>query len=120
MTWIFLASAGIFAALSHISLKYGLTQVSALVPEVYSMFQRIPYWATNLYIWLGLMGLGVSFLCWLAALSHLRLNIGYPVLAGLQYSLVMLLAWLILGETFSFFKIAGVVLILVGILIITY
>lgn len=120
MTWIFLVSAGVLAALSHIALKHGLTQVNALIPEVYSVFQRIPYWTTNLYIWLGLAGLGASFLCWLAALSHVKLNVGYPVLAGLQYTLVMLLAWLILGEALVSFKIVGVVFVLIGIVIITY
>ncbi len=101
MSWIFLVSAGIIAALSQVSLKHGLTQVNALVPEAYSVLQRIPYWAGNLYIWLGLVGLGTAFLCWLAGLSHVRLNIAYPVLVGLEYSLIMFLSWLILSEVFA-------------------
>lgn len=121
MTWIFLVSAGaIMAALSQISLKHGLTQINALVPEVSSIFQRIPYWATNLYIWLGIVGFGVAFFCWLAGLSHVKLNVAYPILVGLEYSLVMLLSWLILGEAFVSLKLAGAVLVLVGILILTY
>lgn len=120
MTWIFLVSAGVLAALSNISLKHGLTQVNALVPEVFPVLQRIPYWAGNLYIWLGLMGLGTAFLCYLAGLSHVRLNVGYPILVGLEYSLVMLLSWLILGEAFVSFKLAGIALVFIGIVIITY
>ncbi len=120
MIWVFLVSTGILVALSQISLKYGLTQINALVPEAYSVFQRIPYLATNLYIWLGLVGFGMAFLFWLAGLSHVKLNIAYPVLVGLEYSLIMLLAWLILGETLVTYKLAGVVFVLIGIGIITY
>ena len=119
--WIFFISAGaILVALSQILLKYGLTQINALVPEVSSILQRIPYWATNLYIWLGIVGFGIAFLCWLAGLSHVKLNIAYPILVGLEYSLVMLLSWLILGEAFVSLKIAGAVFVLIGIIIITY
>ena len=120
MNWLFLVSAGILVALSQISLKHGLTQVNVLIPEVYSVFQRMPYWATNLYIWLGIIGFGIAFLFWLAGLSHVKLNIAYPILVGLEYSVVMLLSWLILGEAFVSFKIAGIVLVLIGIIIIAH
>ncbi len=119
MTWTFLISAGILAALSQISLKHGLTQVSALVPEVSPLLPRIPYWAGNLYIWLGLLGLGAAFLCWLAGLSQVRLHIAYPILVGLEYSLIILLSWLILGELFVPLKLAGIVLVLAGVIIIS-
>ena len=120
MTWIFLVSAGILAALSNISLKHGLTQVSALVPEVYSVWQRVPYWAGNFFIWLGLLGLGTAFFCYLAGLSQVKLNIAYPILVGLEYSLVMLLSWLVLGEAMASIKIAGIALVFIGIVFITY
>ncbi len=120
MSWIFLVSGGILAALSHVSLKHGLTQVNVVIPEAYSLFQRMPYWATNLYIWLGLVGLGASLICWLTGLSHIKLNIAYPVLVGLEYSLIIVLSWLVLGEAFAALKIAGIGLVLIGIVIITY
>ena len=120
MSWIFLVSAGLLAAISNISLKHGLTQVNFLIPETLAAWQRIPYWAGNLYIWLGLMGLGTAAFCYLAGLSHTKLNIAYPILVGLEYSVVMLLSWLILGEAFVSFKIAGIVLVLLGITIIAY
>jgi len=120
MTWIFLVSGGVLAALSHVSLKHGLTQVNLVVPELYNVFQRIPYWATNLYIWLGIFGLGTALICWLTGLSHVKLNIAYPILVGLEYSLVMLLSWLILGEAFVSLKLAGIGFVFIGIVIIAY
>jgi len=120
MNWIFLVLAGILASLSHISLKYGLTKINILVPELYSSFQKIPYWAGNLYIWLGILCLGISLLFWLIGLSDIKLNIAYPVLVGLEYSLIMFLSWRILGEIFIPFKIVGIAFILAGIIIISW
>lgn len=119
MIWVFLVSAGILASLSQVALKHGMTQVGILTLGG-SFFQRIPQMAGNLYLWLGVGGLGLSLLFWLIGLSQVKLNIAYPVLVGLEYSLIMLFSWLILGETMVTYKLAGVVFILIGIGIITY
>jgi len=120
MSWIFLVSAGILAAISNISLKHGLIQVNSSIPETLAAWQRIPYWGSNLYIWLGLMGLGTAAFCYLSGLSHTRLNVAYPILVGLEYSLVMILSWLILGEVLPPFKLAGIACVLIGIIVIAY
>ncbi len=119
MIWVFLVSAGILASLSHIALKHGMTQVGILALGG-SFLQRIPQMAGNLYLWLGIGGLGLSLLFWLISLSQIRLSIAYPILVGLEYSLVMILSWLILGETLATYKLVGVVFVLIGIGIITY
>jgi multidrug transporter EmrE-like cation transporter len=120
MIWIFLVSAGVLASLGHIALKHGMTQVGILTLEGASIFQKIPQMVGNLYLWLGFVGFGIALLFWLSGLSHVKLSIAYPVLVGLEYSLVMLFAWLILGETLVTYKLAGVAFVLIGIGIITY
>ena len=120
MIWVFLVSAGLFASLSQVALKHGMTQVGSLTLGGASVFQRIPQMAGNLYLWLGVGGLGLSLLFWLISLSQIRLSVAYPILVGLEYSLVMILSWLILGETLATYKLAGVVFVLIGIGIITY
>ena len=120
MVSILLVSVGaVLAALSNISLKHGLVQVDALLPHTSAFFQRIPYLASNLFIWLGMIGLGTAFLFWIAGLSNMKLSNLYPVFVGLEYTLIMVLSWLILGDTFVSFKIAGIVLVLLGIVIIS-
>ncbi len=121
MTWVFLVSAGaVLAALSNISLKHGLTQIGILAPGAASIFQKMPHLMTNPFIWLGVIGLGTALLCWLTGLSQVKLNTAYPILVGLEYTLVMVLSWLILGEAFVSFKLAGIVMVFIGIVIITY
>lgn len=121
MPWLLLVAVGsVLAALSNISIKHGLLQVDALVPTTSSLWQKIPYFAGNLFVWLGLAGLGIAFLLWILALSNLKLGHAYPVFVGLEYCLVMFLSWLILGDSFASTKIAGVVLVLIGIVLINF
>jgi multidrug transporter EmrE-like cation transporter len=121
MPWLLLVAAGsVFAAFSNISIKHGLLQVDALIPATSSLWQKIPYIAGNLFIWLGLAGLGTAFLLWILALSNLRLGHAYPIFVGLEYCLVMFLSWLILGDSFASTKIAGVVLVLIGVVLINF
>jgi multidrug transporter EmrE-like cation transporter len=121
MPWLLLVAAGsIFGALSNLSIKHGLLQVDTLVPATSSIWQKIPYCAGNLFIWLGLAGLGIAFSLWIIALSNLKLGHAYPIFVGLEYCLVMLLSWLVLGDSFASIKVAGVVLILIGVILINF
>jgi multidrug transporter EmrE-like cation transporter len=121
MPWLLVVAAGsVLGALSNISIKHGLIQVDALVPATSSLWQKIPYFAGNLFIWLGLVGLGTAFLLWITALSNLKLGHAYPVFVGIEYCLVMFLSWLVLGDTFASTKIAGIVLILIGVILINF
>ena len=120
MPWLLLVAAAVIAALSNISIKHGLVQVDAVIPVTSSLWQKLLYFASNLFVWLGLAGLGTSFLMWILALSNLKLSNAYPVLVGLEYCLVMLLSWLILGDSFASVKITGVVLVLIGIILINF
>jgi small multidrug resistance pump len=118
MPWLLVAAGSILGALSNISMKHGLMQVDALVPTTSSLWQKFPYFTHNLFIWLGIFGFGSAFLLWVTALSNLKLGHAYPVYVGLEYCLVMLMSWLILGDNFASIKVAGAVLILIGIILI--
>lgn len=119
MMWILLVSvAATLVALANISLKHGLTQVTTSLPQASLNFHSIPYLASNLYIWLGILGLVSGFACWLTGLSRIQLSNAYPVFVGVEYTLVILLSWLILSEAFAPIKIAGIVIVFIGIMVI--
>ncbi|MDT0177882.1 4-amino-4-deoxy-L-arabinose-phosphoundecaprenol flippase subunit ArnF [Enterobacter sp. BRE11] len=65
----------------------------------------------------GLFAYGLSMLCWMLALRHLPLNRLYPLLS-LSYVLVWLAAVLlpVFGEPFRWSGLAGVLLIVLGLL----
>ncbi|WP_187143636.1 MULTISPECIES: 4-amino-4-deoxy-L-arabinose-phosphoundecaprenol flippase subunit ArnF [Pantoea] len=68
----------------------------------------------------GLGAYALSMLCWMLALRHLPLNRLYPLLS-LSYVLVWLAAVLLpaFGEPFRWSSLAGVLLIVLGLLAIT-
>jgi multidrug transporter EmrE-like cation transporter len=70
------------------------------------------------FVWAGLLGLGATFIIWVIALSNIKLSIAYPVYIGIEYCLVILLSWLIIGDTFTIIKIGGIFLVLFGIVLI--
>jgi multidrug transporter EmrE-like cation transporter len=120
MHWIlFVLIGATLVALSMISLKHGLTQINAIFPQLSINLQSIYHLATNLYIWLALVGFGTGFFLWSVGLSRTELSSAYPIFIGVEYSLVMILSWLILTEAFVPLKIAGIALVLIGIIIIT-
>ena len=69
---------------------------------------------------IGLGAYGLSMLCWMLALRHLPLNRLYPLLS-LSYVLVWLAAVLlpVFGEPFRWSGLAGVLLIVLGLVIIS-
>ncbi len=70
----------------------------------------------NPWVISSLLAAFLAFLCWLAALTKFELNYAYPFMS-LSFILVLLLSGVFLNESISMNKIAGVVLILIGIAI---
>ena len=120
MHWIlFVLMGATIAAFANISLKHGLSQINTTLPQLSLNLQSIYHLATNLYIWLAVVGFGTGFFLWSVGLSRAELSSAYPIFIGVEYSLVMILSWLILTEAFVPLKIAGIALVLIGIIIIT-
>lgn len=59
---------------------------------------------------------GLVPLVWLVAMSRVDVNLAYPV-AGLGFVVTMDLGWALLVETFSMARIAGTLLISVGVVV---
>lgn len=113
---------------------YGWITVSVLLVSAAQLMMRwampqLPEWGTiiaaaqpiavlpALMLLAGLAAYGFSMLCWVQALRHLPLNRAYPLLS-LSYVLVWLAAVSlpVFHEPFSWQGLAGVILILAGLL----
>lgn len=65
-------------------------------------------------VWLGLMLYGTSAVLWLWVLSRLDVSVAYPLVSlGFVVTLVMGVLWL--GEPFSWMRVAGCTLIVMGV-----
>jgi multidrug transporter EmrE-like cation transporter len=62
---------------------------------------------------------GCSFLLWMFILSRAELSIAYPVLIGATLATTTLGAWLLLREPVHAMRLAGIVVVFVGIVMVT-
>lgn len=66
----------------------------------------------------GLACYVVSVVVWILALSRVNVSIAYPVLS-LGYVVVAVASWFLFGETLNALRIAGIVVIIVGVYLVT-
>lgn len=98
-------------------LKMGMSQVGdfAFTPE--AILAVLPQVIFNPFIWLGMAGFVGGTIFWLAVLSRAPLSLAYPILA-LSYFVVVIEAWLILGEPLTWQLLLGVAIIFAGVVIV--
>lgn len=70
------------------------------------------------FIFSGIVLAFLASLTWMAAMTKFELSFAYPFMA-LNFVLIFLLSIFVLGEGFSLTRMAGVVLIVLGTLVIT-
>jgi multidrug transporter EmrE-like cation transporter len=73
----------------------------------------------NWPFWLGLGLYGAAFLFYAAALARLPLNVAHPVLTSGAVATVALFSMVIFREPFYWTTVAGIVLVIAGVTLIT-
>lgn len=69
-------------------------------------------------IWVGLVSMSVGMVVWLTALAQGELSIVFSM-GSVQYVMILFLAHFFLGEKIDKMKLAGTLLVVVGIILIT-
>lgn len=69
-------------------------------------------------VFLGFVCYGVSAVLWIAVVSNVDLSLAYPMVS-LAYVFVFLASWFFLGEQISPLRIAGLAIIITGVLVIS-
>lgn len=69
-------------------------------------------------LWLGATLYVASFGCWLYILSQERVSTAYPLAIGLSYTATLIASITLLGDRMPALKLAGVILIGAGVLLI--
>ena len=95
----------------QILMKIGMNQVGGLdqfdIPAMINMF-------LNPYVFSGIASYGIGFIFYLFALSKLDQSFAYPMFS-LGYVLVAVFNWVFLHESFSVSRLAGVIVIIIGV-----
>ncbi|MBD3366639.1 MAG: EamA family transporter [Candidatus Eisenbacteria bacterium] len=108
--------AVLLGATGQVIMKKGMQiygEVSAV--NVWSQLFRI---LSVPQVLLGFVCYGVSAVLWIAVVSNVDLSLAYPMVS-LAYVVVFLASWLFLGEQISALRIAGLVIIVAGVLVIS-
>ena len=103
--------------MGQLLLKHGMTKVgrvSSLASAPSMLFSAL----TNPIILAGLAVFGISTLSWLVALSRVKLNVAYPMVS-LGYIAVIFFSWLILKESVRPITLAGCLVIVLGVFLIS-
>ncbi len=109
-------SAVMLGAVGQIIMKKGM-QIYGSVSAGAVWGQLIPILKIP-HVSLGLLCYGLSAVLWIAVVSNVDLSLAYPMVS-LAYVIVFLASWLFLGEQISMVRIAGLVLIAAGVVVIS-
>lgn len=96
-----------------------LVKLAMLPPRQFPSLTEPMAALANWPFWLGLFLYGVAFLLYAAALARLPLNVAHPVLTAGAVAAVAVLSMVIFREPFYWTTVAGIVLVVVGVLLIT-
>lgn len=105
----------LFSAFAQLVMKIGMTKIRAMGPLAGT--DAVMAVATSPYVIGGLGLYGIGAMMWLSVLSRVPLSAAYP-LVSLGFVFVALMGWGILGETMPFARVAGIGLILAGVVLV--
>ncbi len=103
----------IFANLADLCLKIGANRAGDALGDPLAIF-------LTPWIWLGaVLGIG-SMALWIYILGRHHISHAYPIFVGLGFVNITLASWLFLHEEISSTRLAGIALILMGIVIVHF
>lgn len=96
-----------------------LVKIAMMPPRKFPSLSDPMAALNNWPFWLGLGLYGAAFLLYAAALAKLPLNVAHPILTAGAVAAVAACSLLIFREPFHWTTIAGILLVVVGVLLIT-
>lgn len=119
ITWVLLLGGVALNAAAQLFLKAATRSSGVLVGDTGAVS-----WLTASHLliapplWAGLACYGVSVFLWIGALSRVPVSVAYPMLS-IGYVINAFLAAMLFGEALSVAKLAGIGLIVAGVLVLT-
>lgn len=105
-------------ALGQILLKKGMSSMGPLTLSLDQTLSILWKMVTNPYVILGLGIYVMGTVFWLTALSRVDLSYAYPF-ASISYVIMLLASWQLFNENISLMRLAGSVVIILGVILIS-
>jgi multidrug transporter EmrE-like cation transporter len=116
MKYIYIFGTIFFTIVGQLVIKWQMVKVGQLPDSIGGKVVFLFNCFTNPYIILGFVSALVASLCWMAAMTKFDLSYAYPFMS-LSFVLVMILSGLLFHEPITIYKIAGLCLIVAGIMV---
>lgn len=104
--------------LAQVLMRKGMLGVG-VIDAVSGAAEKITAMAVNPWLWLALLSYGASLLIWLVVLSRVPVSFAYAF-SSLGFVVVTACGWFFLGETVSVMRMAGVSIICLGVIIVSF
>lgn len=114
---LLLIPAIVSSTTGQLFLKVGMSQIGNFAFSPDAVLTILPQVILNPFIWVGFIGFIGGTVFWLGVISRAPLSLAYPILA-LSYFLVVMEAWLILGEPLTWQLLLGVGIIFIGVVVV--
>lgn len=115
-TFLLVLASVSLTAIAQVILRKAML-VAAPLPPLADPLGLARHMLLNAWLWGGLACFAVSVLLWLAVLARMQVSAAYPM-ASMGYVLAALAGALWLGESLTPMRIAGLVLICLGVFLI--
>ncbi|MCU7960609.1 MAG: EamA family transporter [gamma proteobacterium symbiont of Bathyaustriella thionipta] len=116
MNHLYIAGTIIFTVYGQLILKWRIGFYDALpsapLEKVFFLFKLL----LDPYIISGFIAAFIASLCWMAAMTKFEISYAYPFMS-LNFVFVLFLSTLLLNESLSLARIAGISLIIIGTII---
>ena len=98
-----------------------LIKVSTMPPrKLPSLSTPISAWIGNWPFWIGIVTYGLAFLAYVFSLSLFPATVAHPIITAGAIAVVATIAGLLLGESLSALTIAGILVVMAGVLMIAF
>jgi len=118
MGFMYIGLTIIFTVYGQLVLRWQMSQAGVLPPGVVDKVVFLLSQFTNMWILSCFASAFVAALCWMAAVTRMELSFAYPFMS-LSFVAVVVLAPVLLGEYFSWYKVVGTLTIVGGLFILT-
>jgi drug/metabolite transporter (DMT)-like permease len=118
MRYIYIFGTLFFTVYGQLILKWRLGNISFLLPQgsILEKLVSLLKLIFDPYIFSGFASAFIASLFWMAAMTKFQITEAYPFMS-LAPAIVFLLGIWLLGETFTWGKVIGLVLIIIGVII---
>ena len=111
--WFVLVLEVIFVTASEVLLKVGASETRRVAGWEWTGLMSL----ASIWIWVAIVFVILSFLCWIYVLRHIPLSIAFP-LSNVVHVLVPLSCWIFLGEHISTTRWCGIAIVIFGLAVV--